>query len=60
MFEAAVDYLGFNVDQNGIHMTDKYVKQIKEWPQPTSGKELATALGFFGYYRDFLPQFAYE
>ena len=39
-------------------MTDKYVGQIKEWPQPTSGKELATALIFFGYYRDFLPQFA--
>ena len=27
----------FKVDQDGIKMTDKYVGQIKEWPQPTSG-----------------------
>ena len=39
-------------------MTDRYVGQIKEWPQPTSGKKLATTLRFFRYYRDFLPQFA--
>ena len=58
LFKAAVDYLGFKADQYGIKMTDKYVGQIKEWPQPTSGKELATALRFFGYKRDFLPQFA--
>ena len=24
LFEAAVDYLVFSVDENGIHMTDKY------------------------------------
>ena len=58
LFEAAVDYLGFSVDKDGLHMTDKYVKQVKDWPQPTSGKELATALSFFGYFRDFLPKFA--
>ena len=56
LFEAAVDYLGFSVDKDGIYMTDKYVQQVKDWPHPTSGKELATALGFFGYY--FLPKFA--
>ena len=47
LFEAAVDYLGFKVDEDGIHMTDKFVQQVKDWPTPTSGKELATALGFF-------------
>ena len=47
LFETAVDYLGFSVDKDGIHMTDKYVQQVKDWPQSTSGKELATALGFF-------------
>ena len=31
-------------------MTDKYVQQVKDWPQPT--------LVFFGFYRDFLPKFA--
>ena len=34
LFEAAVAYLGFNVDKDGIHMTDKYVQQVKDWPQP--------------------------
>ena len=29
LFEAAVDYLGFKMDQDGIKMADKYVGQIK-------------------------------
>ena len=30
LFEAAVDYFGFSVDRDGIHMTDKYVQQVKD------------------------------
>ena len=35
LFEAAVDYLGFKVDESGIHITDKFVQQVKDWPTPT-------------------------
>ena len=40
--------LGFKVDHDGIQLTDKYVQQIKDWAQSQPGKDLATALGFFG------------
>ena len=28
------------------------------WPVPTNGKEVATFLGFAGYYRSFIPQYS--
>ena len=57
LFEDAVDYLGFRISAEGIGMTEKYVQQIRDCPQPKSGKELASALGFFGYYREFMKLF---
>ena len=57
LFEDAVDYLGFRISADGIGMTTKYIEQIRDWPQPKSGKELASALGFMGYYREFIKLF---
>ena len=37
-------------------MIPKYVQPIKDWPVPKNGKEVATFLGFAGYYRTFIPQ----
>ena len=31
-------------------MIPEYVQKIKDWPVPGSGKEVATFLGFAGYY----------
>ena len=57
LFEDAVDYLGFRISADGIGMTTKFIEQIRDWPQPKSGKELASALGFMGYYREFVKLF---
>ena len=58
LFEDAVDYLGFKVDQDGIKITYKYVQQIKTCLNSNLAKiwPLHTAQGFFGYYREFLPK----
>ena len=39
-------------------MIPEYVQKIKDWPVPKSGKEVATFLGFAGYYRTFIPQYS--
>ena len=39
-------------------MIPEYVKSIKDWPVPKSGKEVATFLGFAGYYHTFIPQYS--
>ena len=54
LFQAKIDYLGFEIYALGIRFPKKEVKDILDWPAPTSAKEVGTMLGFFGYYRDFL------
>ena len=34
------------------------VQKIKDWPLLTTGKEVATFLGFAGYYRTFIPKYS--
>ena len=34
------------------------MQKIKDWPVPKSVKEVATFLGFSGYYRTFIPQYS--
>ena len=58
IFQKEVDYLGFRITQEGIKMKEEYVQRIQEWERPTTVKELATWLGFAGYYRTFIPRFS--
>ena len=53
-----VSYLGYNVSEEGIHLTSKFIDQVRDWPAPTSGAELASMLGFFGYYRESLSMYS--
>ena len=57
-FQKTAEYLGFEVSQEGLRMTDKNVKVIRDWPAPTSGTELASVIGFFSFYREFSASFA--
>jgi len=58
IFQDEVEYLGHLISKQGITMIPAYVARIQEWPKPTTGKELATWLGFCGYYRSFIPGFS--
>lgn len=59
LFQEEVIYLGHAVSENGIRMVDEFIARIKDWPIPASGKELASFLGFCGYYRAFIKDFAH-
>ena len=58
LFTTEAEYLGFKVSPNGVEMQDDYVARILEWPEPTTVKELNTFLGFTGYYRAFIKEYA--
>ena len=58
LFQPSAEYLGYEVDANGIHMQEGYVERILQWPVPKTVKQLASFLGFTGYYRSFISQYA--
>lgn len=59
LFQTKVDYLGHQLSQDGIAMVPEYLDKILNWPDPTNKKALNHMLGMFGYYRAFIPKFAY-
>ena len=52
----SVTYLGYKIDQEGIHPTKEKVKAIAEAPAPTNVTQLKAFLGLLNFYRRFLPQ----
>ena len=54
-----VEYLGHLVSREGIQMIPSYVDRIMDWPLPETGKDLASFLGFTGYYRSFIKEYSF-
>lgn len=46
-----IQFLGYIIDHHGIHMDQRKMQAIKDWPQPTTIKELQCFLGFANFYR---------
>ena len=47
------------VDSEGVSIKPAHIKQIEEWPVPSTKKELESFLGFVNYHRDYEPKFAH-
>ena len=58
LFQSEVEYLGHKISKGGVWMIPEYMQKITDWLVKTSGKEVATFLGFAGYYRTFIPQYS--
>lgn len=58
LFQEEIQYLGHQLNADGVGMIEEYIRKIIEWPTPTTVKELGTMLGFFSYYRNYVPDFA--
>ena len=49
--ENQIDYLGFTISAKGVCPTNKNVLAVKEFPRPTSVKEVKRFLGLANFYR---------
>jgi len=58
-FEATeVDYLGMIITKNQIKMNPTKLEGIKDWPSPTTVKQVRSFLGFGNFYRKFIGHYA--
>ena len=55
---ACLDFLGFQVNQEGIRPLEDKVKTIREFPLPSTQRKLRQFLGLVNFYNRFLPSCA--
>ena len=53
-----VQFCGFVVDADGVHIDPSSVSAIRDMPEPKTLKELRALLGCFGWWRRFIAHFA--
>lgn len=57
-FQTRVRYLGHIVSEDGVETDSEKLEALKTWPIPKNLKELKSFLGFSGYYRRFIKDYA--
>ena len=57
-FKTKVKYLGHVVSQDGVETDPDKISALSTWPVPTNIKTLRSYLGFTGYYRRFIKDYA--
>ena len=58
LFQDRVKYLGHVVSKQGVETDPEKIAALKTWPVPDNVKALRTFMGFAGYYRRFVKDFA--
>ena len=58
-FKSEIHYLGHLISPEGISPLPNKLDSIRHMPVPNSAKEIKQFLGLTGYYRKFVPRFAY-
>jgi len=53
-----MQFLGYNISSSGIQMDEGKVEAIKNWPVPTTIRELQHLLGFSNFYRRFIHNYS--
>ena len=56
-FQCSIIFLWHVLSVDGIYANSKKVEKVKNWPVPTSPKELHLFLGLASYYHQFIPRF---
>ena len=57
-FQPKLDFLGYEISQNGLKPTESKLNDIKNFPQPKDSKSLRRFLGLINFYRKLVPHFA--
>ena len=58
LFQTSVPFLGHVVGRGGLECDPRKIMDVKSWPVPDGLKSVQQFLGFVGYYRRFIPNFA--
>ena len=58
LFQREIRYLGHIVSASGVATDPDKINAVKSWPAPTNVDELRRFLGFIGFYRRFIQDFA--
>ncbi|GJT19816.1 putative reverse transcriptase domain-containing protein [Tanacetum coccineum] len=53
-----VQFLGYVVNRDGIHVDPSKVESVKNWKTPESSTEIHSFLGLAGYYQRFIENFS--
>jgi hypothetical protein len=56
--QTEVEFLGHYVGRNGLRVMEDKIDTIRDWPVPTTIRELRAFLGLAGYYRRFVKGFS--
>jgi hypothetical protein len=54
-----VHYLGYIIDQHGVHVDPAKIQVICDWPAPTTLTELQSFLGLANFYHRFMLGFSH-
>ena len=53
-----VRFLGYIVSAQGVRMEDERIEAVKNWPEPTSVRDIQVFIGFANFYRRFIRGFS--
>lgn len=56
--QPSVQFLGYTIDRSGIRMDEGKASAVRDWPIPSTIKELQRFLGFANFYRRFIHNFS--
>lgn len=53
-----VEFVGIIISEQGLEVNPDKVEKVKDWPRPTTVKEVQAFLGFANYYRQFIEGYS--
>jgi hypothetical protein len=56
-FQQSVSFLGYRLAASGVEMENDRISVVRNWPTPTTVKEVHRLLGFANYYWRFIRGF---